>query len=94
VIKRVEKANTTNNNIISLIITTYHKIKLTFELFCMRQQVNFICSTLRDQLKGSVSKMAISKSFISNLSSEELLIHSTITKKCLGEKFGYIKSKR
>ncbi|ORX58362.1 TBC-domain-containing protein [Piromyces finnis] len=94
VIKRVEKANTTNNNIVSLIITTYHKIKLTFELFSVRQQVNLVCSTLKDQLKGNISKMSISKNFISNLSSEELLISNVISKKCLGEKYGYIKSKK
>jgi len=38
--------------------------------------------------------MSLSKSFISNLSSEELLVNNTISKKCLGEKYGYIKSKR
>jgi len=38
--------------------------------------------------------MSASKAFISNLSSEELLVHNAISKKCLGEKFGYIKSKR
>jgi len=60
----------------------------------VRQQVNLICSTLKDQLKGNISKMAVSKAFISNLSSEELLVNNAISKKCLGEKYGYIKSKK